>query len=499
VEPKAEDFTHREFPYVVAFDQGSSPIHPEDVVTENPNALGLIPRGTVIDVVIKEGSWHNGDAKGYLVLMHVQDDFWDFRHGGGLPQLFVGATPKAVVSYVSQVLPVIWEAPDDPDAGLAVHDRRFLEPDTIPRGGVINQEGRVSDIYGPEKRAFDWIKYPLIWPKIEFNKTIYEGWDDGEACPDGGKESIQVPPNTDVTYCFVITNTSEFYYLNRIWMIDTILGISIPGTPNGLILKAGNPAVPLAPGESLIYYLQDTLQQSRTNVATAGAIASDRAGNEIPWLPRTQFPDPVSSDNAFREASVTDDDTAQAEVAETTCTDNDNDTYYAEGGDCGPEDCDDDNPLIFPGAGEICHNNVDDDCDGVVDCVFDAGTYIGTVYPLPGYWLIPCTHSGVGTLTLSVSSKGKVEGSWTGECKNSLGVLQYTFNGSCSGLVSSPWHATLVDVQGPVRIEKFDREGTLEETLQGKMDVRGFTDDADIFILNDDDSYAGLRFDWKAE
>lgn len=51
-----------------------------------------------------------------------------------------------------------------------------------------------------------------------------------------------------------------------------------------------------------------------------------------------------------------------------TCTDADNDTYFAEGASCGTaQDCDDSDPAVNPGMAEDCATSVDDDCDGQVN------------------------------------------------------------------------------------------------------------------------------------
>jgi len=49
------------------------------------------------------------------------------------------------------------------------------------------------------------------------------------------------------------------------------------------------------------------------------------------------------------------------------CTDNDNDQYSVEGGDCGEADCEDADPDVNPGADEICGDGKDNDCNGLTD------------------------------------------------------------------------------------------------------------------------------------
>jgi len=59
----------------------------------------------------------------------------------------------------------------------------------------------------------------------------------------------------------------------------------------------------------------------------------------------------------------------------TVCTDNDGDGYFAEGGTCGAQDCDDSDPAVNPGAVEDCTDGIDNDCDGLIDGAdFDCGT-----------------------------------------------------------------------------------------------------------------------------
>ncbi|PLX93588.1 MAG: hypothetical protein C0619_04260 [Desulfuromonas sp.] len=52
---------------------------------------------------------------------------------------------------------------------------------------------------------------------------------------------------------------------------------------------------------------------------------------------------------------------------EPTCTDNDGDNYATEGGECGPVDCNDDNPAINPASAERCEDGIDNNCDGLTD------------------------------------------------------------------------------------------------------------------------------------
>jgi hypothetical protein len=54
-------------------------------------------------------------------------------------------------------------------------------------------------------------------------------------------------------------------------------------------------------------------------------------------------------------------------AAEPVCTDWDEDGFSAQGEECGPRDCNDENPNVNPEALEICTDDIDNDCDGKID------------------------------------------------------------------------------------------------------------------------------------
>jgi hypothetical protein len=97
------------------------------------------------------------------------------------------------------------------------------------------------------------------------------------------------------------------------------------------------------------------------------------------------------------------------------CTDADGDGFSPDGGECGPVDCDDDDPNVYPGAEELC-NGIDDNCDGNTDEGFDVGMtcIVGTgICEAEGTYV--CTVDGLGTECDAVPGTPEEEGPCCGE------------------------------------------------------------------------------------
>jgi hypothetical protein len=161
--------------YVIAFSDGRFPVTSGQTVTESPNPLdplALEPSGVVVDLTVEQGAWNQGNASGYIWMSPVTDDFWDLRHseGTGDPGLWVNGRRVATLSYVGQALPLLWEAPDNPDVPQTTHDRRHLFPDAVPAGGTVQLEATVLDLVNPDvilDTVFAGVAYPVPLPKPE--------------------------------------------------------------------------------------------------------------------------------------------------------------------------------------------------------------------------------------------------------------------------------------------------------------------------------------------
>ena len=119
---------------------------------------------------------------------------------------------------------------------------------------------------------------------IRINKTVYEGHDGGASCPGG--EEVYDNIGTKITYCFVVTNTGEVHLAN-VTVSDPDLGI----TQADMTLKSGNPAL-LAPGDSVVWFYETTLDDDLINTASTTGTPSDSEGNPIDLVA------PVDSDSA---------------------------------------------------------------------------------------------------------------------------------------------------------------------------------------------------------
>jgi hypothetical protein len=123
-------------------------------------------------------------------------------------------------------------------------------------------------------------------PAIEIQKTVYWGHDSGASAASAGE--LVISENSDpVTYVFTVTNTGNTH-LSSIMIDDALLSIV---DSSGLSLLSGSE--PLAPGESLVFYYETTINGDVMNTAMASGNPVDEQGEDIPDLQ-----DPTDEDTA---------------------------------------------------------------------------------------------------------------------------------------------------------------------------------------------------------
>lgn len=123
-------------------------------------------------------------------------------------------------------------------------------------------------------------------PAITLQKRVYSGHDNGTSCEDG-QEIISAVVNSDITYCFDITNTGSTY-LADLSLDDPALNLSLND-----LTAVSIESTPLAPGDSATYYYEASLDADLINVATTSADPVDE--NNVPYVDLLA---PTDSDSA---------------------------------------------------------------------------------------------------------------------------------------------------------------------------------------------------------
>jgi uncharacterized repeat protein (TIGR01451 family) len=147
-------------------------------------------------------------------------------------------------------------------------------------GNPVNANG--IDIPNmPDVNATDPSSVGLLTANISLTNTVYLGSDAAGSGCSSAVEYVEGPKNTDVVYCFNITNTGNTY-LGSITLSDSSLAF------NTSAIKT------LAPGESVLVPLKSSVLTNLTNVATVSGNPVNANGFDIPNMPDVNATDPSS-------------------------------------------------------------------------------------------------------------------------------------------------------------------------------------------------------------
>jgi hypothetical protein len=191
-------------------------------------------------------------------------------------------------------------SPLAPGASLVYYYQSTITVDMVNEATV---DANPSDQNGDDLPALsnvtdsDTAQVNEVGSQVEIHQTVYLGQDAGASCP--GIEFVEGAQNVLMTYCFEIENRGETYLGDIIITTDDPLSI----TQEAMTLVISG-SVPIAPGESAVYYYETTVQEDLVNSAEVDANPTDQDGNDIAEL-----------------ANVTDSDTAQISLNIATAID----------------------------------------------------------------------------------------------------------------------------------------------------------------------------------
>ncbi len=181
-----------------------------------------------------------------------------------------------------------------PQESVTLHSNAVIIDDLLNTASVsanpANGDGDdlpgVDDVTDDDTAAVD-----KVLPAIALRKTVYAGRDGGASC-EGDELEIGIS-GTQVTYCFVATNTGDTF-LSSLILADSDLGLA----PADFIpLDPAASGTPLAPGAKRAFYVETAISSDLLNTAEVTGNPSDETGGDLTGVD-----------------DVTDDDTAAVDV-----------------------------------------------------------------------------------------------------------------------------------------------------------------------------------------
>jgi hypothetical protein len=133
--------------------------------------------------------------------------------------------------------------------------------------------------------------------KVTIDKKLYKGFDAGAGCATAVEELVIVDKTrtpANITWCFKVTNTGATY-LSNLAIADPLLSITLAD----MTLVASSGITPLAPGASITYYYQKTMDTSLLNNATVTGTPSNSSGVTLPGASNVSAEDPSGARFVF--------------------------------------------------------------------------------------------------------------------------------------------------------------------------------------------------------
>ena len=233
---------------------------------------------------------------------------------------------------------------------------------TVPIGFLFDFYG---NLYGQAVISANGVLY-----LANSSQNTPAGADAFNSCPIGAGAHPLIAPLWDDYYA----NSDLILCGGPSWTFASVVGTSTTGSAPYRVFKlswVNNTLVSCGSGGgtfTIHLYEEDGSVELHYQDVSFGAVACDGGASASVGIADSGLASGSVLDVACDTASVSAGYAVRFDPPAAACGDGDVDGFDDEA--CGGDDCDDADPLVFPGATELC-NGADDDCDGFTDEGFD--------------------------------------------------------------------------------------------------------------------------------